>query len=325
MNSIVETDEAAGGNRNGGGRPPKRIFRIILIAALVIAQIVSFVRISNLQTQLDITRAEMHGLHSSISAQMSSIYLNVDGMLRQQATLIEVASTEIVAINPAEAAVSIQFSLIPKEVSEDTAVSLDFDGESIQMARNGTHFSATVSRGIFSGAMPMIVIEDGGTTITTQDSRVGIWHVRDAVLPSLFPRFAGSTNYANGRLTFDGIILIGAGAPVGMAGRPSSTDVSFTEIRLVVMVDEAVVSEAVLPIESPLAEWPFRESIQLGDGQVCTLMLVATNSLGFRHHYKVAEIAGGSAGRFSEFPLGGEKIYSADGALLWERSLLSVR
>ncbi len=45
--------------------------------------------------------------------------------------------------------VPITFTLTPKEVSENTMVNLEFNGEVFPMNKSGTSFTTTVERGIF--------------------------------------------------------------------------------------------------------------------------------------------------------------------------------
>lgn len=49
----------------------------IIIAALIIAQVVSIVKISNLQSQIDSARAEISNLNNSTGSEISAIYANV--------------------------------------------------------------------------------------------------------------------------------------------------------------------------------------------------------------------------------------------------------
>src|SRR5699024_1815037 len=105
----------------------------ILIAILIISNMISFSKINNLQRQIENTDAEMSDLRYSVKEKMDTIYSNVDEMLKQKVSLIVSATTEIGVINVDDITVPITFTLTPKEVSENTAVSLDFDGELFPM------------------------------------------------------------------------------------------------------------------------------------------------------------------------------------------------
>jgi hypothetical protein len=96
----------------------------------------------------------MNYLSNSITSNIDTIYSNVDEMLKQKASLIESATTEIGILNVDELTVPVTFTLIPKEVSEHPAVSLDFNGELFPMEKNGTTFFATVSCNVFGNALP---------------------------------------------------------------------------------------------------------------------------------------------------------------------------
>ncbi len=153
----------------------------ILIAILIISNVILFVKNGNLQRQIENTNAEMNQLSGSIKNDMDTIYSNVDEMLKQKASLIESATTEMGEINVDDVTVPLIFTLTPKEVSESTVVSLDFDGELFPMEKNGTTFLATVNRDIFGDALPKIVIQEEGVKKITQDDRIGIRSIKESV------------------------------------------------------------------------------------------------------------------------------------------------
>lgn len=281
----------------------------IIITALIIAQVVSIVKISNLQSQIDNARAEISNLNNSTGSEISAIYANVDAMLKKEASLIETASTEFGALDIDSLTAPVIFSITPKEVSEHTAVSLEIEGELIPMNRNGTTFSATVSRDIFSSTSPLIVIDEGGVKKTTQDDRIIIWSMKDSLLPRLYPQFAGETMYSGGTYKCKETLYADV--------KNAESGIVFTEMHFVVKVDEEVVSDEVIPIDTLSAGWQVDKTIPLSNGQICVMMVIATDSTGLEHRYMVDHWVGGaSAQREPRFD--DEQIYSADGKLLWK-------
>jgi len=265
-------------------------------------------KINDMQNQIANARNEMYNISNNTSNEVSAIYSNVDNMLKQEMSLIEQASTEIGKVNVETHTVNITFSLVPKEVNEDSVVSLDFDGEICPMNRNGTMFTATVTRDFFSSATPLIVIDENGITKTTQDGRIGVMSIKDSVLPVLTPILSGSSGYGGGMYRFNGNLYVDAKA--------ITTDITFTDIRLVTKVDGNMITEDILSSETSMTDWPVDKKIPVGNGQVLVMTVVATNSLGYEHHYTVAHWVGGSDAQREPW-FRDERIYSADGNLLW--------
>ncbi|HZK56725.1 MAG TPA: hypothetical protein VFD17_00315, partial [Clostridia bacterium] len=249
-----------------------------------------------------------------IGNDMNAIYSNVNEMLRQKASIIESAVAEIGKVDTDEFTVPITFILTPKEVSENTAVSLDFDGELFPMDKNDTTFVTTVSRNIFGDAMPKIVINENGVKKTTHDDQINIPSIKERVFPIMFPRlmgeakFDGKTYRRKGNLSAD--------------IKEISSEIEFREIRLVIEVDNKVISDETIPKETFFHDgYEIDEKIPLNDGQTCIMKVVATDSIGFEHHY-VGDRWDAGSNHQREPWFGDEQIYSPDGGLLWESDRL---
>lgn len=281
----------------------------LLIVILIVSQVASILKINSLQRQIESANTKMNNLSNSIRSNMDAIYSNVDEMLKKKASLIESATTKIGMLNVDEFTVPVTFVLTPKEVSEHTAVSLDFDGELFPMEKNGTTFVATVSRNVFGDALPKIVIDENGVKKTMQEKQIGIWNIKEKIFPIMIPRlvgeakFYGKTYRRKGNLSAD------------IKKVPSG--IEFTEIRFVVKVDDKVVSDEAISKETLSYGYEVDEKISLSNGQICTMIVIATDSIGFEHHYIVDHwVAGSNLQREPWF--NDEQIYSADGKLLWK-------
>lgn len=281
----------------------------ILVIILIIFQVVLILKINNLQRQIGGTNAEMNNLSNRIGNDMNTIYSNVNEMLRQKASLIESAAAEIGKVDTDEFTVPITFTLTPKEVGENTAVSLDFDGELFPMDKNGTTFVTTVSRNIFGDAMPRIVIDEDGVKKTTQDAQISIPSIKERVFPIMFPRltgeakFSGKTYRRKGNLSAD--------------IKEAPSEIEFEEIRIVIEVDNKVISDEIIPKEMFFHDgYEIDEKISLNDGQTYIMKIIATDSIGLEHHYIGDSWVVGS--NYQRKPwFGDERIYSPDGNLLW--------
>lgn len=281
----------------------------IIITALIIAQIVSIMKVSNLQSQIDNARDEISNLNNNTRGEISEIYANVDAMLKKEVSLIEMASTKLGALDIDNLTAPVVFSITPKEVSENTAVSLEIEGELIPMNRNGTTFSTTVSRDIFGSTSPLIVIDESGVKKTTQDDRIIVRSMKDSLLPIMHPQFAGETRYSGGTYKCKKTLHTDV--------QNTESGIVFTEIRFAIKVDEEIISDEVIPIDTLPGGWQVDKTIPLSNGQICIMMVIATDSIGLEHRYTVDHwIGGANAQREPWFD--DEQIYSADGKLLWK-------
>ena len=288
----------------------------ILITVLIISQLISIIRINSLQRQVENTYLEMNNLSHNIRTEMNGIYNNVDVMLNQQASLIESGATEIGAPNIDQLTVPIIFTLIPKEVREHTAVSLDFNGELFPMEKDGTTFSATISRDIFSEAMPKIIIDENGIRKTTEDERVGIWDIKEEIFPTMYPRLMGDASY-NGETYSRRGELSGE-----IKGPPS--EIEYKEIRFVIKVDDQLISDEIIPKETFYSGYEVDEKISLSSGQVCTMTVIAIDSIGLEHHYLVDHWDVDSGSQRELWFNGDAQIYSSDGKLLWKPEYIRI-
>lgn len=282
----------------------------ILIIALIVSQFILALKINNLQEKIQYTNNQMISLNNSIRNDMDRIYDNVDEMLSRKSSLIETSNIEMGVINPDDLTIPITFILTPKEVSEHTIVNLDFDGQIFPMNKNDTAFSATVSRSIFSNALPKIVIDEKGIKKTMEDKEVGIWSIKDAIFPRVYPSFMGQASFNNNTYIRKGNLS----AEI----KEVESDIKYREIRLAIRVDDKLISERIIPNEELYSGYEIDEEISLGNGQICTMTLIAIDSIGLEHHYTVDTWVAGSDHPQRELWLEEEYIYSTDGTLLWE-------
>ena len=281
----------------------------VLIVALVISQFILLLKINRLESQTEYTKNQIINLSNDIKNDMNSIYSNVDDMLNRKESLIEISTTEIGSVNRDNLTVPIIFTLTPKEVGKNTMVNLDFNGELLPMDRMGTSFTATVDRSIFSDALPIIVIDENGVNKTMDKKQIGISDIKNEVFPNMFPRFLGQASYSGDTYSRSGNLSVDI--------KESNKGIKFTKIRLVIKVDDKTVSEEIIPNDVFDSGYEINKRIPLGKGEVSTMILIVTDSIGLEHHYTIDAWTGGSD-RQRETLFEEEYIYSPDGRLLWE-------
>jgi hypothetical protein len=284
----------------------------LLLAILIISQIMSMIKINNLQRQLGELDRELTRFSQRIMNDVDAIYSNVDEKLKQKASLIESATTELGRVNKEELTVPVIFTLTPKQVTEQTLVSLDFDGELFPMERSGATFSVTIDCKIFSEASPKIVIDESGAKSITHDDQVCIRDIKGELLPRMYPRLLGGSSFNGNSYKRKGSLIADT--------KESPSEIKFTSVQLLIKVDEKVISEKELDLqvlEARVDGYEIDEEIELSDGQICTMTVIATDSMGLKHHYLVDHFLAGSKAQREPW-LENEKIYSSDGRLLWE-------
>lgn len=281
----------------------------VLIGALIISQFILLLKINRLESQTEYTKSQMNNLSDEIRNDMNTIYSNVDDMLNKKESLIEISTTEVGSVNSDNLTVPITFTLTPKEVSANTTVSLDFNGELFSMDKMGTSFTTTVDRSIFSDALPIIVIDENGVKKTMDAEQIGIHDIKNKIFPNMFPRLLGQASYSGDTYSRSGNL--------SMEIKESNEYIKFTKIRLVIKVDEDIISEEIIPNDVFNSDYEISKKIPLGEGEVSTMIVIATDSIGLEHHYTIDTWIGGS-NRQREPWFEDEHIYSPDGKLLWQ-------
>lgn len=281
----------------------------IIIILLIIFQTISILKISDLKRQIQSVEYGMERLYDRLRNDVDQIYSNVDETLRKKASLVESASFEIGRVEGDELTVPITFSLTPKEVSHDTLVNLDFDGEIFPMEREGTKFTAVVSRDIFGHALPKIVIDDKGVKKTMEDDEIGIWSIKEMIFPTIHARLDGTASFSSGNYRRVGNLNIEI--------KEAMSHIEFKKMELVAKIDDEIISNEKINKEDILDAYKVDKKEDLKKGEIYTLTVVATDSLGLKHHYIVDHwLAGSNSQREPWFD--DEEIYSPDGKILWQ-------
>ena len=292
-----------------GGIYLKKIRLYVLIGALMISQFTLLLKINRLESQTEYAKNQMNNLSNNLTNDMNAIYSNVEEMLNRKESLIEVSKTEIGIVNRDNLTVPVTFTLTPKEVSENTMMDLEFNGELFPMDKTGTSFTTTVDRSIFSDALPYIVIDENGVKKTMEGKQIGFNDIKNEIFPNMFPRLLGSASYNGNTYSRNGNLSVDI--------KEAKKDIKFTKISLVVKIDDKIISEEIIPNEVFDSGYEISKKIPLAKGEVCTMIVIATDNIGLEHHYTVDHWTGGSD-RQRELWFEEEYIYSSDGKLLWQ-------
>ena len=294
---------------------------LVLVVILVIAQVISYSRISDLQQQIQNVSHEQQRLNERLMSEMSQIYATVEKKMNEQASAIEYAKVTIGAPDNQKLTVPVTYTVTPKEVSDKTSLSLSFNGETLPMDRSGTSFSLTTTAGFFEQERtPDIIISEGNITRTEKNESLYLYSVKHHIFPEAFAHIMGgsegnSKRYKRyGTITFDKKDM--AVAPI-KEEKAASEAIRFTKATFVVAVDDVIISEKSIAIDK-VDGYEVKEEIPLMEGQTCTMTLIIQDNLGLFHHYPLDVYVQGAKAQREPF-FENEKIYTKDGKLLWSQ------
>ena len=96
----------------------------VALAALIAVGVHYNNRINTLSTQVNDLRSQLYNVQNSLSNQIAGISNNVSDILERESSLISQYSCEVKSVNLKKQECTLAFSLLPKTIGENTAVSL---------------------------------------------------------------------------------------------------------------------------------------------------------------------------------------------------------
>lgn len=288
----------------------------LIIAALAVLQLFSYIKISSLESSLQNANNTIRSVENHLNNQINSIYENVDSRLEEQASLVYHGSAVVGEVDARNLTVPVTFTVQPKAVTETMTVSLDFDGELIPLKKSGLEYSVTKDFTILDAISPSIVIEDQGVKNVGDYAGLQIMSLRERVLPTLFARFTGETSYGSREYRAKGRLNIDNKSPLLASKNP------FVDIKYVIKVNDEVIKEIPVPLDNDIGfggtfTLDIDEKYTLEVGQILTSHVVAVDSLGFVYEYLVTHFeAGSSAQREPYFEE--EKITAPTGEVAYQ-------
>lgn len=96
----------------------------VALAALIAVGVHYNNRINTLSTQVNDLRSQLYNVQNNLSSQIDGISNNVSDILTRESSLISQYSCEVKSVNLKKQECTLAFSLLPKTIGENTAVSL---------------------------------------------------------------------------------------------------------------------------------------------------------------------------------------------------------
>lgn len=285
----------------------------ILVAALIVLQFYSFVKINLLQSRVENFNNRINSVENRLEKQINSIYQNVDQKLEEQLSLIHNSTIKVGKFDIATQTIPIKFMIEPKTVRENMSVFLDFNGEIVQLEKSGLQYSTTRNFEISDSISPKVIIEDNGVINIGEHKGLKVSNIREQVFPYIFARFAGRSSYGSNDYQAKGHLVIDY--------KPSQEDNPFIDMKYVIKIGEKIIEETpiVLDKDNRLGgsfTLDIDDKYSVDDGQILTSNVVAVDSLGFTHEYLVTHyVAGSRAQREPYFKQ--ERIIAPNGKVVY--------
>ncbi len=129
--------------------------KIMLLVSVVIAlQIVILVKVFSTSSELDSIKNELGGLRNRIVGSELNINGNISSIkndLEKGSSILEKVSIEASEVNKEDLSYTIQISVVPKEISEDSKVTFEYRGEKIVLEKMDNIFKGTVDARVSNG------------------------------------------------------------------------------------------------------------------------------------------------------------------------------
>lgn len=188
------------------------------------------------------------------------------------------------------------------------------------MKRDISTFTLTVDTNIFDYEVyPSIIISENGKIKTEKNDGLYFHNIKDYVFPVVYIDYNGEFGLMRDKMNFSGQLNYHENFREGI------NTINFTEAKIVIKVDDAVISEKDIDINA-LDGYQVEEKVPLKDGQSCEIYVIAKDELNLEHHilvgnYSVDEDEFGYEENieyvddfYREY---GGTIYSQDGEQLW--------
>ncbi|HHX55124.1 MAG TPA: hypothetical protein GX705_02115 [Clostridiales bacterium] len=291
-----------------------------LVIALIVVQIFLLLGFFSLSSKVEDMYFAIKNMEGNISSNINSIESEITYRLEQEATLIESIEVDFGELDRKSLTIPITYTIIPKESSEDTILSLQFDKETLEMKRNISIFTLTVDTDIFAYEVnPNIIISEDGKMKTEKNDELYLYNIKDYVFPDVSMNYYGEFDLKRGEMKFNGLLNYQEEDSKGL------NTINYTEARLVIKAADALILEKNIDIKD-LDGYQIEEEIPLKDGQSCEIYVIAKDELNLEHHLLVGSYSKNEDEFVYEEDVEyvddinqkyGGMVYSQDGEQLW--------
>ena len=144
---------------------------------MAVLTVVTQMQYSNLKEQMNILRSSVDSVRNEVSGTIGSIKHSIKQSLEEQSSLISQSAYEFTQIDPGKQKVTVRFEVMPKKLTEDTAIRLIFsvDGKEpipCDLIHEGNALFVGETEVPFGDPIyySMIIEQDGSTYTVAQQS-----------------------------------------------------------------------------------------------------------------------------------------------------------
>lgn len=300
----------------------------IIVIVVAVLLVFGYIRITNLNTDVQTLRTENSRLSAEIQNlrnEINAIYTNVDKQLKEQASLVSGIDFTLGNPNSDMKNISLALTVIPKTITDDMQLFVTADGNTVPLARNGNEFTGAVDVGLFADYdhYPLLTIQTAEETKTEYLENIHISYLFSNYLPTLQADMTTSSRFRDGKLQLDATFRIATKSVYGTA------PVTFTSFTLVEDVNGKEVSRKDITDEVQNAgdvyNTQYNKTFEVESGDELKIYVIAEDSLGYihktlAHYWKKSADIGENA--IAETVFGGEMILDKDGNVLYGEKVL---
>ncbi len=142
------------------------ILSVIFVAVITIALVLSIIRISELETQLDYLTVNHRDNILSMQNSINEIYENVDEKLKKQASILTNYNIEYSVIDTNNYTAPLLFTVTPKNTKDNTKVAVTIGNSKVNLQRKGNNFQGYIDAGVFvkDDIFPLVSVTADGVT-----------------------------------------------------------------------------------------------------------------------------------------------------------------
>lgn len=296
-------------------------WKSVLIVATFLLLIFFLAKINEQTEKMDTLQNMVQSLQdqvASMTAEIDSIYDNVDTHLKEQASLVSSTDFSIGEASEDMKTVELLLTVVPKLISDDMQISVTVDGLTAPLERNGNEFKGTIDVGLFVdyNQWPLLSIKTADGTKTEYLEDVDVSYMFSRHLPSLYADMSGGS----GKFS-DGTLSVDLGFTVETKPASQNAPITFTSFTLIEEVNGKEISRQDITEEVRKSGESYNtqyvKNFKVTYGDKLKVYVIAEDSLGYIHktlaHYWLEREDGSQA----ETVFGGEMIYDKDGNLLY--------
>jgi len=289
----------------------------IAVVVLVAGLGACVLKISELEKKIEQIGRGYASEISMLRTDMNNIYANVDTQMKRQASILARLDWECGAVDPGNLALPFELSVIPKTVSDETRVSVEVAGQSIELDREGDLFSGRIAVPLsFRGEGRLVVTVIEGDLRTTEIVEgVDVSLICSEYLPILYVDDATrGAHLKNGEAIFDGEFFI-------YYERMKDESADFVEAEVLVsingsQIDRIDAADYITDVTHGGGDWvylPFDKRYPMSDGDELVITVIAVDSFGFTHAIEAAAYAVDGNELSRNVNGGSEQVWAAPG------------